>query len=109
MKEIIYPELSFQIMGTLFKVQNKLGNTYQEKYYQRALEKEFKNSEISYSREHEVALSYEGESIGRYFLDFVIDGKRHAFGLGAVPERCVIYRDERHVFSHSSLIPWQPA
>lgn len=40
-KRIIYPELSYKIMGILFKVHNKLGSSYQEKYYQRAINKEF--------------------------------------------------------------------
>lgn len=75
MAELIYKELSFKIMGVLFKVQNKLGTKYQEKYYQRAIESELKRQNISFEREKLVRLSYEGESIGRYFIDFIIEGK----------------------------------
>ncbi|MGB9637313.1 MAG: GxxExxY protein, partial [Microgenomates group bacterium] len=42
-KRTIYGELSYKVMGALFKVHNKLGPSYQEKYYQRAIETEFKN------------------------------------------------------------------
>lgn len=73
--KIIYPELSYKIMGVLFKVHNKLGPKYQEKYYQRAIELELKKQGISFQREKLVRLDYEGESIGRYFIDFVIEGK----------------------------------
>lgn len=75
MAKLIYPELSYKIMGVLFKVHRRLGSSYQEKYYQRAIELEFKNEQIHYDREFLVKLSYGDDSIGKYFLDFVIDGK----------------------------------
>lgn len=49
--KLIYPDLSYKIVGILFKVQNELGNKYQEKYYQRAIEVELKNQNIKYSKE----------------------------------------------------------
>ena len=73
--DLIYPELSYQIMGVLFRVHRKLGNSYQEKYYQRAVEVGLKKEKIPYKREVLVRLSYADEQIGRYYLDFVIDGK----------------------------------
>lgn len=36
LKDLIYPGLSYRVMGVLFKVHNKLGPKRQEKYYQRA-------------------------------------------------------------------------
>lgn len=62
-------------MGALFKVHNKLGNSYQEKYYQRAVAKELKLQNISFIQEFEIKLDYEEESIGKYFLDFLIEEK----------------------------------
>lgn len=62
-------------MAVLFKVQSKLGSSYQEKYYQRAIQKELESQNISYEKEKQIELVYEGEKIGNYFLDFVIDGK----------------------------------
>lgn len=73
--KVIYPELSYKIMGVLFKVQNELGNKYQEKYYQRAIELEFKKQKIIFQREICVDLSYCGERIGKYFLDFLVEDK----------------------------------
>lgn len=84
MSELIYPKLSYQLMGVLFRVHRKLGNSYQEKYYQRAVEVELKKEQISYKREVAIKLDYADESIGRYFLDFVIDGKI-ALEIKAVP------------------------
>lgn len=72
---LIYPDLSYKIMGVLFRVHRKLGNSYQEKYYQRAIEAEFEDEKISFKREVLVKLNYGDKDIGKYFLDFVVDGK----------------------------------
>ena len=36
-KKILYPQLSYQIIGILFDVYNDLGTGYQERYYQKAI------------------------------------------------------------------------
>lgn len=73
--QLIYPKLSYQVMGVLFKVHRRLGNRYQEKYYQRAVAVELEKEKISFTREFLVRLAYGDKNIGRYFLDFVIDEK----------------------------------
>ncbi|HVF69132.1 MAG TPA: GxxExxY protein [Xanthomonadales bacterium] len=75
MSNLVYPELSFKLVGILFEVHNELGNRYQEKYYQRAVEIAFKKQKIPYKKELEVSLTFDNESIGKYFLDFLIDDK----------------------------------
>lgn len=72
---MIYPELSYQIVGILFKIHSDLGNRYQEKYYQRAVEVSLKRQHIPYKKELPVPLSFENHKIGKYFLDFLIDEK----------------------------------
>lgn len=74
-KEIIYAELSYKIIGIAYKVFNSLQYGHQEKYYQRALELEFKKEKIKYEKEKEVALNYDGLKIGKYYLDFLIEDK----------------------------------
>ena len=73
--KIIYPELSYKIVGILFKIHTELGNRYHEKYYQRAIESELKANKIEYSKELSVDLKYGNEKIGKYFLDFLIEKK----------------------------------
>lgn len=73
--KVIYPELSYEIIGLLFKVHNELGNRYQEKYYQRAVEVKLKIKRIPYEKEIIVDLKIDNEKIGKYFLDFLIDKK----------------------------------
>ncbi len=74
-KELIYPELSYKLIGIAFKIYNSLGFGLQEKYYQRAFEKELTNMSMPFERERMVDLEYNGENIGKYFLDFLIDDK----------------------------------
>lgn len=75
MPEIIEKELSFKIVGILFTVYNELGNRYQEKYYQRAIEEGFKLEKISYKKELPVDLVFKGAKIGKYFFDFLVEDK----------------------------------
>jgi len=37
MKELVFPELSYKVIGIAFKVFNSLGYGHQEKYFQRAI------------------------------------------------------------------------
>jgi len=67
-KKIIYKDLSFKLIGIAYKVYNSLGFGLQEKYYQRAYEKELQKLNIPYKKELKVDLNYNGDKIGEYFL-----------------------------------------
>lgn len=75
MTELLHKELSYKIIGIIFNVFNKLGYGYQEKYYQRAISLELENENLNYIREKEFKLKYEDKTIGKYFLDFIIENK----------------------------------
>jgi GxxExxY protein len=75
MVKIIYKNLSYKIMGLIFNVFKNIGYGYREKYYQRALEEEFKKENIKYKRESPALLIYEGKIIGKYFMDFIIEDR----------------------------------
>lgn len=83
--KIIYKDLSYKIVGILFKVHGELGNRYQEKYYQRAVKIELEKQGFEYKREKMVNLEYNGEKIGKYFIDFIIEDKI-VLELKAVPK-----------------------
>lgn len=72
---LIYPKLSYQLIGLAFRVYNQLGYGYQEKYYQRALACELEKEKIKYIKEKQVKLKYDDKDIGKYFLDFIIEDK----------------------------------
>ncbi|MBU2219875.1 GxxExxY protein [Patescibacteria group bacterium] len=73
--KLIHPELSYVLMGILFEIHNKLGTKYQEKHYQKAVEIKLKELKIPYQREAKVNIEFDGEELGEFFIDFIIDGK----------------------------------
>lgn len=74
-KEIIYPKLSYKIVGVLFDVFNELGYSYREKYYQRAIASAFKSLGINFGEQTTIPLLFKGEKIGRAICDFLIEDK----------------------------------
>lgn len=74
-QKIIYKELSYEIVGLLFEVYNELGYGYQEKFYQRAIAIALDKKSIKYQQQIPFNVTYKGVKLGRYFLDFLIDGK----------------------------------
>lgn len=74
-REIVYPELSYAVMGILFEVHNKLGTKYQEKHYQKATEIKLKELNIPYKREAKIEIEFRKENLGEFFIDFIIDDK----------------------------------
>jgi GxxExxY protein len=47
-KDLIYPELSYKIIGCAFDVYNSLGGGHHEKYYQRALAEAFTREKLKF-------------------------------------------------------------
>ena len=74
-KDLIYPELSYKIIGVLFSVFNELGYGYRELYYQRALAAEFGHLGIVFREEVYCPVIFRNEIIGRQRLDFLSENK----------------------------------
>lgn len=74
-EKVIYKELSYAIVGILYEVDNELGAGLQEKYYQRAIEKALAKKNIPFKSQVPYEITLKRESIGRYFLDFLIEDK----------------------------------
>ena len=73
--DLIYPKLSYQIIGILFEIYKELGSSYQEKYYQKIVARELKRCGLCYKEQFSVPLTYKGNKFGNYFLDFLIEDK----------------------------------
>lgn len=73
--DLLYPELSYQIVGILFEVHRELGNRYQEKYYQRAVADGLRQCAIPFREQVPVKLSFKSVLVGRYFVDFLVSDK----------------------------------
>lgn len=74
-EKLLYSELTYKIIGILYKVHNKLGPTYKEKHYQRAVEEELREAGIPFEKEKPVTIGYDNKKVGKYFLDFFINGR----------------------------------
>jgi GxxExxY protein len=68
-------ELTFTIIGCALKVHNKLGNGFQEVVYQRCLSIELGRNGLSFGREVEQTIYYDGFDVGTRRADFIVEGK----------------------------------
>lgn len=73
--DLIYPELSYKIIGIMFEVYNELGPGYQEKHYQKAIAEAFKKHNLSFKEQVFIPLKFQDSEIGKYFLDFIVEDK----------------------------------
>ncbi|GBE17058.1 hypothetical protein BMS3Abin15_00894 [bacterium BMS3Abin15] len=73
--KVVYKQLSYRIVGSLFDVFNELDYGYQEKHYCKAIEKAFTEKEIKFKKQVPFKIKFKKEEIGRYFLDFLIEDK----------------------------------
>ena len=74
-EEYLHSELTGRIIGCAMEVHKVLGNGFQEVIYQRALEIEMTQQGLSFSREHEMEISYKGIKIGSRRVDFFVEDK----------------------------------
>ncbi len=65
--------ITYKVNGCAMKVHNTLGNGFQEVIYQRCLVIEFRKADLSFGREIEQVIYYEGEKVGTRRADFIIE------------------------------------
>jgi GxxExxY protein len=74
-EKIVYKELSYKIVGILYEVYNELGYGFKEIYYERAIKKCFVEKGIKFKEQIPFKLSFKGEVVGTFYLDFLVDDK----------------------------------
>ncbi len=72
---VIFPELSFEIMSAVFEVHNQLGPGFPEEIYQRAVAMEFGSRQIPIEEQKAIQIEYKGKNVGIFRLDMVVDSK----------------------------------
>ena len=66
---------TYAIIGAAMEVHRQLGNGFLEAVYQDAIEVEFQERGIPYSREHSIPVEYKGQTLGApYRADFACHG-----------------------------------
>jgi len=72
---MVRDELTYKIIGCAMKVHNTLGPGFQEVIYQRCLAIELERACVSFQREQEQPIYYEGIHVGTRRADFVVEEK----------------------------------
>ncbi len=68
-------ELTYKITGCAMKVHNTLGPGFQEVIYQRCLAIELEKAGLSFVREQDHQIYYEGTEVGTRRADFVVENQ----------------------------------
>ncbi len=76
MSNLLYQEDTYKVIGICMEVHRELGKGFNEVVYGDALEIEFIDNNINYSRETKYGIEYKGNLLPhKYKADFIIDGK----------------------------------
>lgn len=67
--------LTEKIIGCAMKVHSTMGNGFQEVIYQRCMAIELEKQGLSFKREKEMDIFYEGVHVGTRRVDFFVEGK----------------------------------
>ncbi|MFB9843403.1 GxxExxY protein [Mucilaginibacter ginsenosidivorans] len=70
-----YEELTHKIIGCAMRVHSTLGSGFQEVIYQRAMDIEMRKQDMSFGREMEITIFYDGIDIGTRRVDFFVEDK----------------------------------
>jgi GxxExxY protein len=75
MSTCLHKDLSYKVMGAVFKVHNYLKGGLLESAYEGALVIEFDRLGLKFERQKVYPLYYEGECAGAYIADLVVEKK----------------------------------
>jgi len=73
--KVLFPELSYKIVGILYGCFNRLGGGLQERNYQSLTKDELKKSGLKFDEQRKLAIKGLPSYLGRYFPDFVVEEK----------------------------------
>jgi len=74
-KDIVYKELSYEVVGLAMEVHRKLGFGFLEKVYENALMILFDKHEIPAQQQVPLRVYFEGKAVGDYLADILVDSK----------------------------------
>ena len=70
-----YKELTEEVIRIFYRVYNKLGYGFLEKVYENAMMIELKKAGFSAVSQYAIKVLYEGEVIGEYYADILVENK----------------------------------
>jgi GxxExxY protein len=75
MSELIHEELTGKIIEAFYEVYNNLGYGFLEKVYERSLMIELEEMGLECASQKPISVFYEGEVVGEYFADIIVENK----------------------------------
>jgi GxxExxY protein len=73
--DLIYPELSYKIVGLVYDVHNNIGGGLREKAYESAMEVALSSAGLDYKKQTQLPIMYKGEKVAVRYLDLLIEDK----------------------------------
>jgi GxxExxY protein len=74
-EKILYKDLSYAIVGLALDVHTKLGCGFLEKVYENSMLILLEKEKIPVGRQVPTPIFFEGQLVGDYFADIIVDGK----------------------------------
>ena len=71
---MLYEDLTDRIICEFYKVYNCLGPGFLEKVYENALAIALRKNDLPVTQQESIKVFYEGEQVGDYFADIVVNG-----------------------------------
>ncbi|MEK9180235.1 MAG: GxxExxY protein [Patescibacteria group bacterium] len=73
--DLLYPGLSYQIIGCAFEAHNQVGGGHKEVVYQRAMAQSLRDINLKFEEQVYFPIKFKDKIVGKGFIDFLIDGK----------------------------------
>ena len=74
-EDLIYPELSYKIVGCAYEVFNEIGGGHRESTYQKALSLSFRKAGLNFKEQKYFPVYFIGTSVEKGFSDFFVEEK----------------------------------
>jgi GxxExxY protein len=73
--DFLFGSLSRRLIGLFYRVYDRLGFGFLESVYKNAFAKELEKAGIAFEREAQIVVWYDGDPIGHFRADFLVEGK----------------------------------
>ncbi len=74
-KDLIYPELSYKIIGCAYEVFNSIGGGHKESVYQNAMKLALKEKDLNFAEQLYYPVKFKEIVVGKNFFDFHVEEK----------------------------------
>ncbi|MEF3692524.1 MAG: GxxExxY protein [Candidatus Moraniibacteriota bacterium] len=72
-KEIIYPDETYEIIGMMYSIWDKIGFGHKESFYQKAVAGVFEKNKKKFREQLRLKVKMYDKEIGEYILDFLYE------------------------------------